>query len=402
MKDQIIKFTLLGYVILALVNTLLLPNYNFLSIDNFLFPFAFVAICLHFYRSNSFRFTFLLTCLLSGTLCLSDYLHGGLTFQEITGIMRWVKLFTIGWSTIYLYRNSPVFTESLLVIGFLLMVVVNAAQLLEIDFFIDFYAPKDELSHELRASLLDSRIYGTMLNANGNGLAFALFGIFFFFSSLRYKYILLVMSVLLLVMTQSRTAFLALALVLVTTVLFRIIQKQRRLILPFFLSAAVLAILLFQFKFRNLDSLFNGSAFGSNSFTTRLEIIQKVMVVNADSKWLGQGSVSNIPALLGGSIDNEYAFLYLQSGMLGILAVCFSLIGIGYLVLRKRKSKGLLALLVVMIISGMTNLSFSNLEIGPLFVLLFSLGVLAFDQAQHKVDQQKEGHDAECQPQTPA
>ena len=80
----------------------------------------------------------------------------------------------------------------------------------------------------------------------------------------------------------------------------------------------------------------------------------------------------NIPEYLGYSIDNEYAFVYLEYGFVGIVALASLILLLIFLSVSNRYRIGNLGLIMVMLICGLTNLSFTNLEIAPIFFILFA------------------------------
>ena len=235
------------------------------------------------------------------------------------------------------------------------------------------FASKAEISDLLTRSLIDGRLSGTFINPNNNGFVFALFGVYFLVSGERAKYILLSISGVLIVLSQSRTAFLAFLVVLVLVGLWLLSKHSRRRALYFLGGMCLFLMVAIQLNLKNLNSIFDGSAFRSNSITTRFEVIQKTIEVNEQNIWLGHGKINNIPDFLGYSIDNEYAYLYLEYGAIGIF---FFLLLIGFLgILSMVQNKGhpvSIGLLLIMLVCGLTNLSFTNMEVGPVFALLFA------------------------------
>ena len=127
-------------------------------------------------------------------------------------------------------------------------------------------------------------------------------------------------------------------------------------------------------KLTNLSSLFNGTAYKSNSISTRFEAINAVLDVNTLTPLFGKGKLSNIPDLIGRSIDNEYIYLYLEYGLIGLLVLLITVLFLSIIALKINKYN--LGLLFIMIICGLTNLTFSNLEVSAIFILLFSASLL--------------------------
>ena len=369
--DKAIKYLLTVYLAVTIVSALLLPPLNFISFDNLLFPLAGLAVLQVNYRNKVFWISAGLIGLITLSSLLSNFISGGITSGEILWSVRWVKLFTLGWSVHYLMHENRTTLQSFIILGFLGMVIINALQLIGVDAVIDLYASKQEATVSLTRSLLDGRMFGTVLNPNNNGLLLSLFAVFFLGSNIRWKYVYVVISGLLILMTQSRTAFVALVCVVGILILFYLWKRSKKQLLIFLLGSAVALFALVQLKFTNLSSLFDGSAFHSNSLKKRYEVVHNVVETNADSMFFGQGKVNNIPELIGGSIDNEYFYVYLEYGVLGLISLFGVLMLLTGLSLRVKISPGNIGLLVVMLICGLTNLSFSNLEIGATFIILF-------------------------------
>ena len=359
------------YLAVTIISALLLPPLNLISFDNFLFPLAGIAVLQLSFRKQLFWISAAVIGMITLSSLLSNYVNNGLTANELIWSVRWVKLLTLGWTVHYVIKENGAFFKLFIVAGFLGMVIINALQLMEVESIIDLYAVKQDATFSLTKNLLDGRMYGTVLNPNNNGLLLSLFAVYFLMSDLKWRHIYLIISSLLILMTQSRTAFIALIVVVGMLLLFRLWKKNKKQLLIFILGAAVLLFALVQLKFNNLSSLFDGTAFHSNSLNKRFEVIHNVIELNRESMLLGQGKLSNIPELVEGSIDNEYIYVYLQYGALGLLSLFAILIFFIRLSLKRNINTGNLGFLVVMLICGLTNLSFSNLEIGAMFTILF-------------------------------
>lgn len=377
MKEVIIKYCLLTYVVLVVLTTLLLPPINIVSLDNFLFPIAIIGLMMHYYKLRFFRISLLFIFILIGTAVMSNVINGLINFSAMSFSVRWLKIFTVAWSVYFTISTNKVFFEKLILLSFLGMVIINALQLMGINVIIDLYAPKTEYIDILQTTLIDARLFGTFLNPNNNGLVFALFGIYFFASEIPRKYVLTSISGLLLLMTQSRTAFIAFVIALIVTAAIRLYKKKIKQFLWMLAGTAFSLLLLAQLKFNNLSSLFDLSAFQSNSVKIRQEVIRNTIEVNNNTKWFGKGHVHDIPQLVGGSIDNEYAYVYLQYGIIGLLLILIWVSLLFILSIRNRAVLGGLGLLIIMLICGLTNLSFSSLETSTIFIVLFA-SILVF------------------------
>jgi O-antigen ligase len=382
-----LTYLLFFYLTLVFIGSVLMPPVNFISLDNFLFPFAFLVVVYTYYKNKGFQLLFLSLSLLCGVMTISNASSNGLSIPEVFVVLRWFKILTVGFAAYHVYQERKLLTESLLTIGFLLVVLINSMQLLEVKFFVELYAPKQGLLDLLNTTLLDARVYGTMLNPNINGLCLVLFATYFIVSDIKWKYVYAVMAALLLIMTQSRTAFIALVLISLFVFSFYLVRRNRKILIALFGGFALILLLLLQFKFNNLTSLFDGTAFTSNSVTTRFEMIKNVLDVNQTNLLLGQGKVRDIPSLIGGSVDNEYAYVYLEYGLLGLVSIAVVIIALIWLVVKKSTNKYTLGIIGVMMICGITNLSFSSLEIGPLFALLVGISFFSvFNNSRNSIE----------------
>lgn len=371
--NRIVSYIITLYVVIVAVSSLLLPPMNIISIDNWLLPFALLAIIYYYFKTRAFRINFLLIVLIIGSGIISNYINEGLTFNEILWSVRWLKLIIIGWASYYLYTNNRQFAESLILTVFIGVTFINALQLMGVHAIVDLYAPKAEISDLINRSLIDGRLSGTFMNPNNNGFVFALFGIYFLVFAVRAKYILVSISGVLIILSQSRSAFLAFLLTVLVVSIFVLYRDNRRRLLYFIGGLCVFFMIAIQLNLKNLNSIFDGSAFRSNSITTRIEVIQKTIEVNEQHMYLGHGKINDIPQFLGYSIDNEYAYLYLEYGVLGLFF--FLLLLVFLIILSMAQNKGhpaSIGLILVMVFCGLTNLSFTNVEVGPVFAILFA------------------------------
>ncbi len=363
------------YLMIVLVDSLLMPPVDFISISNFIFPFALILVTVIYRKERTFWIIAGIVALNVLARLLINYWHGGINTQEVIWSVRWVKLFTVAWSTYYVFQNHRALISKSLIVAFSALALINIFQLMEIDFFLDLYDTGDGSVALIRNNLLDSRVFGSFLNPNNNGFVMALFGLYFLISDQKYKYHWMAVAFVLLIMTQSRTALVAFVAAVFLWSVFAVFRNNRRQLLIFLGIGLVLGIMLIQFKFMNLSSLFDGTAFNSNSVDTRLEMIANTIEVNSESVWTGQGKVNDIPSLIGGSIDNEYAFVYLEYGLIGILIYLIMLLVLIIGSLKSQKGSGALLILIIAGVMGFTNLSFGNLETAPILMILFTAGL---------------------------
>lgn len=372
--NRLIQILLICYVGLVLINSLLLPPIDFMSIDNLLFPFAFIAIVFQYRRNKAFQWSLLIVSISLLTGLISNYLSGGLTFNELFWLLRIVKTLTVGWAVYYLVSNHPSVFNTMLFVAFIGFSIINALQLLEWGFILELYASNQNSIDVLNNSYLDSRIFGVTTNPNSNGLILALFGFYYFMSNEKNKYNLIALASVLLLMTQSRTAFVAFVLTIMIVVLVRLVNRNRKYLFVFIAGSVLSLLLIVNLKLTNLSTLFNGKALSSNSITTRFKMFDEVIHVNKSTSLFGKGKLSNIPELIGGSIDNEFIYLYLEYGVIGLIVLLVTVVFMSILSMKLNPYN--LGLLLIMLICGLTNLTFSNLEVSAIFILLFSASFL--------------------------
>ena len=383
-----IKYIIISYIVLLVVNALLLPPLDIISIDNFLFPFALCSVIFLFYQKKEFQRSGLLVVFTLMGCLLSNYLSSGLSFIEFLWSIRIVKLFTAAWSAYYLLKENAPILRLLITITFIGFVIINALELLEWQYILDVYAPDQLTIDGLTESFFDNRVFGVFTNPNSNGLVLALFGFYYLISEEKNKFIYVGLAFSLLLMTQSRTAFIAFSVAVLLIVILEIVKKGRKFGVITIVIGFFLFLVLAKLKLNNLSSLFDGTAFKSNSVSTRFDIGHKVIEVNNSNVILGQGKINNIPNLIGGSIDNEYLYVYLEYGLIGLVLSALLIILLSTFSFSYAQKRITLGLILIMLIGGLTNLSFSSLEVSGLFMILFVTSVTNED----KINQQKEAH----------
>ena len=368
--NRLIQILLICYVGLVLINSLLLPPIDFMSIDNLLFPFAFIVIVFQYRRNKIFQLSLALAIFTIVGCLYSNYLADGLSFGEFLWSIRVLKLFIIGWSVYFLAQGYPIILNKMILISFLLFVLINALQLIEWNVILKTYAPNKIVLDEFKNSFFDGRVFGVFSNPNSNGLVLSLFGYYFLLRKGKYRYLLVTITFSLLLMTQSRTAFIAFGCALLLLLFFKTMEKGRMYGVITLTLGSILVLFLARLKLTNLSSLFNGTAFKSNSVNTRFDIGNKVLQVNESDIIFGQGKITNIPSVVGGSIDNEFLYVYLEYGVYGIIASLLFIILISCFSFSIENKKTTFGLILIMLICGLTNLSFSSLEVSGVFMVL--------------------------------
>lgn len=361
------------YIFVLLFVDLLLPPNGLLSISNILLPFVLIGQSIVFFRHKYFRIIGIIISVWCFYSLTNNYIHPPLTFQECTEIFRLVKILAISFSVLYVYKYYPNIVPRLLVVSFLLQVAIVAFQLLKIDWFIDVYVPRLEQVIILKHGLIDARVSGIFSNPNDLGFFNLLCALYFFFSNSRSRYFLLTLALLVVFMSQSRTVFIALLFIIGVLSTYYYFKNKKIKFNPKPMLLVVALVFIFCLFLPNTRSLLDGSAFKSHSFLARFEIIGNTIEVNKTSVFFGQGYVADIPKIVGGAIDNEYAFVYLQSGLIGLLLLATTVI-LGLILVRKFPSRLFFYIsFAVFFIVGFTNLSFSNFGIIPYFAIMSGL-----------------------------
>lgn len=365
------------YIFALLFLDLLLPPYGFISISNLLLPIVLLGQVIVFYNHKYFKIFGVITSVWCIYKLINNYVHPPLTFQELTEIFRLFKLFAIVFSVVYIQRYHQNIVRNFVEISFILQVLVVAFQLLGVDYFIDTYTIRPEQVVSLKYGLVDGRVSGVFLNPNDLGFFNILYALYFFFNKeinkIRSRYFLITLALSIVFISQSRTVFIALLATILMVSVYHYLKNKK---IKFNLKPVLLIlslVVLFSLLLPNTRSLIDGSAFKSHSFLSRFEIIGNTIDVNKSSILIGQGYVVNISEMVGGAIDNEYAFVYLQYGLIGLVLLFISIF-VALRVVRTFPNKLFFyATLLVFFIVGFTNLSFSNFEVIPYFAIVMVL-----------------------------
>lgn len=365
------KYIFALYLGLNLLLDIALPSRLNISYLNYLFPLVLVLLIIVYRQKPAFRHSMILI----GGYCIYQLavntLIQPLGFAEILWSFQYLKILTLFWCGYYAWDNNKRIFTHLLDAMFVLLALINILQLMEINSVLEFYAPSANYLHESTSSVLDSRLYGSFLNPNNNALALLLFLIYYLFSKRDLKWSFVVISGLIIFMTQSRTALLLMLFVFGVYLVFKSNINRKNLVLFGVLGLALFSGVLAVFKFDYILMLIDGRIFTSSSFLSRTEAISTVIDINKNSWLIGQGKVSDIPSLIGYSVDNQYLFIYLEYGIGGIML--FITI-ISYVLWQTLKPKNTMStcLIMCLIFAGLSNLSFSNGELISIYTALLA------------------------------
>jgi hypothetical protein len=374
------------YIFVILFIDFLLPPNGFVSISNILLPIILLGQIFFFFQHKYFRIFGIIVSIWSIYKLIVNYIYPPLTFQELTEIFRLFKLLAIVFSVFYIHQYSHIVVSRLIVVSFIFQVVIVAFQLIGIDYFINAYVLRPELIDLHRYGLTDVRVSGVFLNPNDLGFFNLLVALYFYFSANQSRYFLLSLALLVVFMSQSRTIFITLLVVILILSISNYFKNKKIKFNPKPAILILSLIIVFSLLLPNTQSLIDGSAFKSHSFLARFEIIGNTIELNKSSMLIGQGYVNDIPKIVGGAIDNEYALIYLQYGLIGLLLLFATLIFSLRLIKSFPNKLFFYTSLVVFLIVGFTNLSFSNFEVIPYFLIVAVLIALT----HHKQSKTKE------------
>ena len=378
------------FVVFSLVGELFFPaNVRFI-LDDLFFPFGVLFMALTFFKNPKWRWFILAFGVMTIWGLLSDILANGTIRTAPAGmLLRWLKwpimCITIAELSQLKIKRSHI--ENGIVISFLALAGINILMMLNPFGFgrwlSEIYSPKLDVLlsnyHEFGAF----RLSGTMLNPNNNAILFGLFLLFFLHVKARkyWKYILL--AFILIFLTQSRTVMLVTLAVLVLYVLRANSRKVNLVLIP----AGIISLIggLFLFRSTNLVSMFNGSAFQSNSWTSRMEHYGILVDGGMRELTLGHGIILDPIAAVGFHFDSEYLSIGYQYGLIGLL-IWAVIIGLIIRITRKndRKSTFPWALFIFIFGIAATNFTFLNVECATLMMLI--VGAWLFLQSENKLN----------------
>lgn len=384
--SQLITYINITYLILVFTLDLFFPHLNFVSLSNLLLPLVLIGgISLFKNHKNIVYITGIIFLVILYELIVNTFITP-LKSSEISYILRPLKILVIIYAVAQLNKNEAMIISFLIRFSFIGVVLISACQLMNLDFFINAFTSQKAVSDYTTFSLIDSRIPGVFLNPNNLGFYMSVYALFFYFSNHTYKWHFFLLACLLFVFSQSRTVLIAAIIIAGIEFLRVVIFSKNRKINYWLVTGLVALVIAISFSLPNTRSLICGTAFQSSSFQKRIQIFKNVGEVNHDSFLLGKGHLNNIPNLIGGYIDSEYAYLFLEYGIIGLLLVvgAFTLILLN--LWKKRSSYFYLYSFLLFMVIGFTNLSFSNYEILPYFI---ALGVFSIHETPKLEEKQQ-------------
>ncbi len=388
--ETILHYLSLLFVVFSLAGELFFPANMRFILDDLFFPFGALFLAITFFKSPKWRWFIFVFGTMAAWGMVSDILANG-TFRTapLGMLVRWLKwpIMCITITELAQLKITRRQVENGIVISFLFLAAINILMMLNPLGFgrwlSELYSPKMDVLlsnyHEFGAF----RLSGTMLNPNNNAILFGLFLIFFVHANPRkyWKYILLAFTLIFL--TQSRTVML---LVLLILGLYVIRENSRRVNLVL-IPTAIISLFggLFLFRSTNLVSMFNGSAFRSNSWTVRVEHYGVLFNSGLKELILGHGIILDPIGTVGFYFDSEYLSIGYQYGIIGLFILVI-IIAFLFLVARIANPKSTFSWALVIFIFGIaaTNFTFLNVECATLMMILF--GAWLFLQSDNKLN----------------
>lgn len=377
------------FVVFSVVGELFFPATVSFILDDLFFPFGLLFLAVTFFKNPKWRWLIVAFSAIAAWGMLSDILsNGGIRTAPIGMLVRWVKwpimLIAIAeFSKLSIQRKQ---VENGIVIIFLSLVGINLLMMLNP---FGFGRELSELFSSRADVLLSNyhefgafRLSGTMMNPNNNAVLFGLFLLFFLHLNPRkyWKYIL--MAFILIFLTQSRTVMLLTLAVLALFVLRSNSRKVNLVLIP----AGILSLLggMFFFRSTNLLSIFNGTAFQSNSWTQRVDHYGILFQTGFSKLLMGHGIVLDPIAAVGFYFDSEYLSIGYQYGLIGLLIWVIA-IGIVVKITLQANRKSTFGWALVLFILGVaaTNFTFLNVECATLMMSL--IGAWLFLQTDDKL-----------------
>ncbi|MFK7785031.1 MAG: O-antigen ligase family protein [Crocinitomicaceae bacterium] len=388
--ERILHFLALLFVVFSLMGELFFPASVRFILDDIFLPFGLMFLGLTFFQKPSWRWIILSFVAMSAWGLMSDVLANGTIRTAPMGmLLRWLK-----WPTMLILvaelsslkiRKHHVTLSIRLV--FLILAGINIWMMLNISgtgrWLSEIFTPKSDVMISNYHEIGSFRLSGTMKNPNNNAILFGLFLLYFLYTNARkyWKYILL--AFVMIFLTQSRTVLIIMLAILGMYVLNKNSRRTNLILIP----AGLISLLvgLFLFRSRNLMSIFDGSAFQSNSWRMRMEHYELLFSSSASDTLLGHGIILDPISTVGFYFDTEYLSIGYQYGMIGLLIWVMILVVL-LLKLRTTNRKSTFGWAIVILVFGVatTNFTFLNAECATLMMAL--IGAWFFYHSQNELD----------------
>ena len=362
--ERIIYFGALLYALICFVDGFFIPVSFALELDNYLFPFGFLYFLIVIQKYKKVRFFLLSFTLVFIWSSFVDFVKlGHFSISNLLHLFYFIK-----WPTLMSVFAIPylksVRTDNihkvmdvlfLISMGICILMMINPFGLGQ--FLQNIFAPKEYINYIYYNFPGTYRLAGVFLNANDNALFIAAFILYYLFYRTKNEWYFTVLAISIFFVTQSRTVFLGLILLLFLFLGLKylkgrieITRSLKRLILGGFL------ILIFIFSSsRNLQSLFTGQAFQSNSIMTRFENFDAFKKDKQINHWVGRGVVRNPVKEIGIYIDSEIVSVLIQFGFIGFIFWGIIFISVFYITKKHHLNHFLFYYFILIFVASSTN-----------------------------------------------
>lgn len=387
--ERILHYLALLFVVFSVLGELFFPSTLRFILDDLFFPFGMLFLGVSFLKNPNWRWLIVSFLALMAWGLLSDILSNGIRTAPIGMLLRWAKwpIMFVAMAELSKLAIQRKQVLNSIVILFFALIALNLVMMINP---IGLGQKLSELFSSRADVLLSNyhefgafRLSGTMMNPNNNAILFGLFLLFFLHVDPRryWKYIL--MAFILIFLTQSRTVMLVSLAIFALYVLRMNSRKVNLMLIP----AGIVLLIggLFFFRSRNLLSIFNGTAFQSNSWTSRMDHYSILFKSEGSDLFVGHGIVLDPIGSVGFSFDSEYLSIGYQYGLIGLL-IWMIIIGIVVKTIRKTNRESTFGLTILLFILGVasTNFIFLNVECATLLMTL--IGAWIFLQRDCKLN----------------
>ena len=362
--ERIIYFGALLYALVCFTDGFFIPVSFALELDNYLFPFGFLNLLIVLGKYKKTRFFFLSFILVFLWSAAVDYVKlDKISISNLLHLFYFIKwptlmsVFEISFLTSNRSFNIHKVMDILFLssMGLCILMMVNPFGIGE--YLQNIFAPKEYINFIYYNFPGTYRLAGVFLNANDNALFIAAFILYYLFYRTKREWYFIVLAISMFFVTQSRTVFLGLLLLLFLFLAIKYFKgkivvtgRLKGLILVSFL----ILILIFSTS-RNLQSLFTGQAFQSNSIMTRFENFENFKGNTKINQWLGQGVVSNPVEEIGFYIDSEVVSVLIQFGFVGFLLWGIIFLSVLFLTKKHHLNYFLACYFTLILIASLTN-----------------------------------------------
>lgn len=365
--ERVIYFGALLYALICFIDGFFIPVSFALELDNYLFPFGFLNLLIAIKKNKKIRFflfSFILVFIWSSSV---DFVKlGDISMSNLLHLFYFIK-----WPTLMSVFTIPFLTSNrtfnihkiidvlfLTSMGLCILMMVNpfgSGQFLQ-----NVFAPKEYINYIYYNFPGTYRLAGVFLNANDNALFIAAFILYYLFYRTKEDWYYTVLAISIFFVTQSRTVFLGLILLLFLFLGLKYLKG--RIVVTRRLKGLIIGgflILTFIFSSsRNLQSLFTGQAFQSNSIMTRFENFQNFKSDTQINHWVGQGVVRNPVKEIGLYIDSEIVSILIQFGFIGFLFWGLIFLSVLYVTKKHNLNHFLVFYFILIFIASITNYTF--------------------------------------------